>query len=238
MLPGSQEGTDQREGVLKGAWSRGRRALWVAVRDLGLGGRIAEGMDEGTRPEGVQGDALRGGQAGVGRPGAVHGGHRTTGDTQDLARWPGRVGRNKGIMVAWGPLPTLGGRGRPAAYLGRCGPRLRCCPRRRSPDVPAPAALRPARPARRDPGPGPCSPRSPPSPPWVSISRRGGGQAERWASRHPHPPNPRGYLHPRGQGWVTGPTMCGPGATVVGVWGSSKLQKGELRMGCAWSRSD
>ncbi|XP_041525432.1 vasodilator-stimulated phosphoprotein-like [Microtus oregoni] len=83
-------------------------------------------------------------------------------------------------MVAWGPLPTLGGRGRPAAYLGRCGPRLRCCPRRRSPDVPAPAALRPARPARparQDPGPGPCSPRSPPSPPWVSISRRGASRA-------------------------------------------------------------
>lgn len=85
MLPRSQEGTDQREGVLRGAWSRGLKALWVAVRDLGLSGQIAEGMDEGTRPEGVQGDALRG-QAGVGRPGAVHGSHRMTGDTQDLAR--------------------------------------------------------------------------------------------------------------------------------------------------------
>lgn len=65
-----------------------------------------------------------------------------------------------------------------------------------------------------------------------------GGQAERWASGHPHPHDPRGYLHPRGHGWVTGPAMCRPGATMDGVWGSPKLQKGELRMGGAWSRSD
>lgn len=32
--------------------------------------------------------------------------------------------------------------------------------------------------------------------------------------------------------------MCRPGATMDGVWGSPKLQKGELRMGGAWSRSD
>lgn len=186
MLPGSQEGTDQREGVLRGPWSRGRRALWVAVRDLGLSGQIAEGLDEGTRPAGVQGDALRG-QAGVGRPGAVHGGYRTTGDTQDLARWPGRVGRNKGIMVAWGPLPTLGGRGRPAAYLGRCGPRLRCCPRRRSPDVPAPAALRPARPARWDPGPGPLQPKVTAKPALGVQQPPGGKPSDGQPDIHTHP---------------------------------------------------
>lgn len=200
--------SEERRSPERGAWSRGCRALWVAVRDPGFSGQFAEDMYEGTRAQKVPSDALRG-QAGVGRPGAVHGDRWTPGDEKSLARWPGRVGPEQrdhgGLGTPPHPLwPRL-----PRRLPGPLwSPPLSCCPRRRSPDVPAPAALRPsrpARPARQDPGPGSSSPRSPPSSPWVSISNR--GHAELWASGHPHPRAPRGYLHLRERGWVIGPIM-------------------------------
>lgn len=140
--------SEERRSPERGAWSRGCRALWVAVRDPGLSRQFAEGMYEGTRAQKVPSDALRG-QAGVGRPGAVHGDRWTPGDKQSLAWWPGRVGPEQrdhgGLGTPPHPLwPRL-----PRRLPGPLwSPPLRCCPRRRSPDVPAPAALRPARPAR------------------------------------------------------------------------------------------
>lgn len=226
-----------RRGLGRGVLREG-----LGLEGAGLcGWQFAEGMGEGTRPQRVLGDALRG-QAGVGRRGAVHGDRWTPRDRQGLARWPGRVGPEQRDHGGLGTPPHPLWLRLPRRLPGPLwSPPLRCCPRRRSPDVPAPAALRPARPARRDPGPGRCSTRSPPSRPRVSISS--GGHAERWASRHPHPCAPRGYLHPRGRGWVPGSVlndsqvlpqpqkgrtgdgsgMHGPGQISDGQWGDGEL---------------
>lgn len=68
------------------------------------------------------------------------------GTSKAWRRGPGGWGRNKGIMVVWGPLPTLCGRGCPAAYLGRCGPR-RCAAVRAAAVPMSPPQLRSAPPA-------------------------------------------------------------------------------------------
>lgn len=198
------------------------------MRDPGLSGQFAEGADEGTRLRG-SGVMLCVARQGWGGPELSMVAAGCPGTHRARRGGPGGWGRNKGIMVAWGPLPTLGGRGRPAAYLGRCGPRcllLSAPPQSRCPR-PSRAPPRPPRP--RGPGPGPMQPKVT-AKPALGVHRPRGASGARGIG-HPHPPAPRGRLHPRGRGWATEPAMCGPAATVDDGRGRPNCKEGGMGTG-------